>query len=163
MRQSDKDLIARLHPKIRDAATRAIEASMIALTGPAKPILTAGLRTWPEQQALYDQGRNIKGDVVTNASPGQSYHNYGLAIDFALQVNDRQLVWDIKKDFDLDHVADWIEVVKCFKEAGFLWGGDWKSLKDYPHFEMTFGMNWGQLSALYIAKKFIPGTAYVNF
>lgn len=162
MRQQDKDYIARLHPKVRDAATRALNAAIIALTGPAKPIITFTLRTWPEQQALYDQGRTKPGDIVTNAKAGQSYHNYGLALDFALQINGLKLVWDINKDFDFDHVSDWMEVVKAFKAEGFTWGGDWKSLKDYPHFEMTFGRNWSQLSAMYSNKKFIPGTTYVD-
>jgi hypothetical protein len=25
---------------------------------------------------------------------------------------------------------------KLFTERGFMWGGDWKSLKDYQHFEL---------------------------
>lgn len=163
MRQADKDYIARLHPRVRDAATRALEAATIALTGSVKPIITFTLRTWAEQQALYDQGRTKPGQIVTNAAAGQSYHNYGLALDFALQGPDFKLVWDINKDFDNDHVADWMEVVTCFKTEGFSWGGDWKGgFKDYPHLEMSLGYNWGQLSAMYTAKKFIPGTSYVN-
>ena len=48
---------------------------------------TSGMRTWEEQQKLYNQGRTAeskaKGEkIVTNAKPGSSYHNYGLAIDF---------------------------------------------------------------------------------
>ena len=27
------------------------------------------------------------------------------------------------------------ELVKAFKERGWTWGGDWKSLKDYQHFQ----------------------------
>jgi hypothetical protein len=29
------------------------------------------------------------------------------------------------------------EIVKAFKEKGWSWGGDWKSLKDYQHFQKT--------------------------
>lgn len=51
-----------------------------------------GLDYWPiegfrdpdRQQVLWNQGRVTPGDIVTNARPWQSYHNYGLAIDFAL-------------------------------------------------------------------------------
>jgi hypothetical protein len=27
------------------------------------------------------------------------------------------------------------KIVKVFKEKGWVWGGDWKSLKDYQHFQ----------------------------
>jgi hypothetical protein len=27
------------------------------------------------------------------------------------------------------------KIVKAFKERGWTWGGDWKSLKDYQHFQ----------------------------
>ena len=28
-------------------------------------------------------------------------------------------------------------VVAAFKKAGFTWGGNWKSLKDYMHFSIS--------------------------
>jgi peptidoglycan LD-endopeptidase CwlK len=40
------------------------------------------LRTLEEQAALYAIGRTRPGKRVTNARPGQSAHNYGLALDF---------------------------------------------------------------------------------
>lgn len=41
-----------------------------------------GLRTCERQRELYAQGRTRPGRKVTNAGPGQSMHQYGLAIDF---------------------------------------------------------------------------------
>ncbi len=41
-----------------------------------------GLRSNARQAELYAQGRTKKGRIVTNAGPGQSFHNYGRAIDF---------------------------------------------------------------------------------
>ena len=32
-------------------------------------------------------------------------------------------------------------VVKLFKELGWTWGGDWKSLKDYQHFEKKINLD----------------------
>lgn len=32
----------------------------------------------------------------------------------------------MKKDFDGDGKADWMEVVAVFKKYGWEWGGDWK-------------------------------------
>ena len=39
------------------------------------------LRSLEEQQALWEQGRTTPGPIVTRAKPGQSAHNYGLAVD----------------------------------------------------------------------------------
>jgi peptidoglycan L-alanyl-D-glutamate endopeptidase CwlK len=38
-----------------------------------------------------------------------------------------------------------MEVVQMFKAKGFEWGGNFKSFKDYPHFQMTFGFSTAQL------------------
>jgi peptidoglycan L-alanyl-D-glutamate endopeptidase CwlK len=46
--------------------------------------LTSGYRSKKEQNELYAQGRSKPGQVVTNAKAGQSYHNYGLAVDFVI-------------------------------------------------------------------------------
>lgn len=44
-------------------------------------LITQGLRTISEQNALYAQGRTKPGKIVTNAVGGNSWHNYGLAVD----------------------------------------------------------------------------------
>jgi len=106
--------------------------------------ITHGYRSPAEQQALYNQGRyGNPPPIVTNAPPGRSNHNYGLAIDFVLLKG----VYDMKIDTDGNNIADWIDVVTHAKMLGFTWGGDWKSFKDYPHFEMTFGLTVDQLQA----------------
>lgn len=106
--------------------------------------ITQGLRTIEEQNSLYAQGRTIfTGPIVTNARGGQSYHNFSLAIDFVLIRGG----YDMKYDGDCDGIADWVEVVTEAKALGFAWGGDWKSFKDNPHFEMTFGLSLADLRA----------------
>lgn len=130
------------------------------------------LRTFAEQQALYDLGRSIKnpdgatkakplGNIVTNAMPGQSFHNFGLAIDIVLIVDGKTAVWDTVKDFDTDHKADWMECVAIFKRHGWEWGGDFKSLKDYPHFQKTFGYSWQKLREMYLRQQ-AEKTVYIN-
>lgn len=42
----------------------------------------SGYRSFVEQDALYAQGRTTPGKRVTNARRGESYHNFGLAVDF---------------------------------------------------------------------------------
>ena len=49
--------------------------------GGADFVATFGLRSFSEQATLYFAGRTMPGPVVTNAPPGYSCHNYGLAID----------------------------------------------------------------------------------
>lgn len=104
-------------------------------------VITQGLRTIDEQNALYAQGRTARGHIVTNARGGYSYHNFGVAIDFALLLPDGGVSWDTKRDGDCDGLADWDEVVAQAKRLGWDWGGDWRSFTDLPHFEMTFGLS----------------------
>lgn len=136
MEQITQDRIAKLHPKIRFKVTQAVlnaEKRGITIR------IVQGLRTFAEQDALY-----AKRPKVTNAKGGQSYHNYGLAIDFALVHKDGKVSWDMKEDLDADKKADWLEVVEEFEKLGFSWGGHWKTA-DNPHFEMTFGFNFRTL------------------
>ncbi|AIQ69527.1 M15 family metallopeptidase [Paenibacillus graminis] len=132
-----------LHP-VLVAATVALIERCYARGVPI--VITQGLRTIAEQDSLYAKGRTKPGQIVTNAKGGHSYHNYGLAIDFGLlQLDGRNVSWDTTRDGDSDRVADWQEVVQEAKALGFEWGGDWTSIKDYPHFQMSFGL---ALSAL---------------
>ena len=66
------------------------------------------------------------------------------------------------KDYDEDGKADWTEVVEVFKKYGWEWGGNWSSIKDYPHFQKTFGYTWQKLLDKYNKSDFISGTKYVN-
>ena len=107
------------------------------------------LRTFAEQDKLY----NAKPQV-TKAKGGQSYHNYGLAIDIVLIVDKdgngsfETASWDVKSDFDGDNQSDWMEVVAIFKRYGWEWGGDWK-FYDAPHFQKTFGKSVNELLAIH--------------
>lgn len=155
------DRIEKLHPNLREEAKLILEEVEAALTGKGTIRITQGLRTIAEQNELYAQGRTKPGKIVTNAKGGSSYHNYGLAVDFVLLV-DGKISWDMKSDWDGDKVADWMEVVKIFEKYGWEWGGNWKTLKDYPHFQKTFGYKIGDLKIKYNKKDFIGKTDYLN-
>lgn len=163
MDKPTQNIIAKVHPSLRAELTKIINKVDEALTGNAKIRLTQGLRTIDYQNSLYAQGRTTKGSIVTNAKGGQSNHNYGLAVDFCLIIDGKTASWNELKDFDEDKVADWSEVVKIFKSYGWNWGGDFRSIKDSPHFEKTFGYNWKTLLANYNAGKTFTdnGEAYV--
>ncbi|WP_054704129.1 M15 family metallopeptidase [Bacillus sp. JCM 19041] len=102
-------------------------------------IITDGYRSIEEQDKLYKQGRQNSGQVVTNAKGGQSYHNFGLAVDYALLNENGEPIWDIHYDGNQNGEPDWFEVADIAKELGFQWGGDWSRFVDYPHLQMTFG------------------------
>ncbi|MBO2944030.1 M15 family metallopeptidase [Paenibacillus sp. F411] len=110
-----------------------------------KIIVTDGYRSHEEQDRLYEQGRSAPGDIVTQARGGQSMHNYGLAIDFALWNNEGQVIWDLEYDGNRNGKSDWMEVVAIAKDLGFQWGGDWASFPDYPHLQMDFGLSLREL------------------
>lgn len=118
--------IATLDKRVQPAAFRFINRVWKEL-GIALRV-TQALRTIGEQDALYAQGRTTPGKKVTNARGGYSFHNFGLALDVVI-IRDGKAIWEILPK----------KVVDIAKQEGFAWGGDWKSFKDYPHFEMTFG------------------------
>lgn len=130
--------IAELHPIVA-----AKQAELIARTADIgiTIVVTDGMRTTEEQNALYEQGRSASGSIVTNVKGGHSYHNYGLAIDFALRPveDNKQVIWDMEYDGNGNGQSDWMEVVAIAKELGFSWGGDWQGFRDYPHLQMDFG------------------------
>jgi peptidoglycan L-alanyl-D-glutamate endopeptidase CwlK len=147
-----------LHPVIRQEVSEHYKEANRRLGKNVRLRLSHTLRTFNEQDKLYAQGRTTLRDsqgkrlnIVTNAKAGQSVHNYGLAFDMVLLLDKdgngtfETASWDIRADNDYDLAADWMEVVNYFKQAGWIWGGDWKSFPDYPHFEKTFGHGWKTL------------------
>ncbi|MEK4760811.1 M15 family metallopeptidase [Viridibacillus sp. FSL E2-0187] len=104
-------------------------------------IITEGLRPFEKQDELYNQGRSTKGNIVTYSKGGESFHNYGLAFDYAIKNANGGIEWDIEYDGNHNGESDWFEVAKLAKELGFEWGGDWRKFKDYPHLQMTFGLS----------------------
>lgn len=140
--------IQKLHPSVRQEVTMIINEIDKILTGRAKVRITQGLRTFAEQNALYEQGRTTPGSKVTNAKGGQSIHNYGMAVDICLIIDGKTASWDINTDWDLDKKADWMECVLVFKKYGWSWGGNWVSMKDFPHFDKEGLNNWKNLYRL---------------
>jgi peptidoglycan LD-endopeptidase CwlK len=92
--------------------------------------IISGTRSYPEQTALYRQGRfGNSGRVVTNAKAGQSWHNFGLAWDIGI----------FKDGAYLGESSDYSRAGPIGKTAGAEWGGDWHSFKDKPHYQVPFG------------------------
>ena len=90
--------------------------------------LTCGYRSIEEQNRLYAQGRTKPGKVVTNARGGYSWHNFGLAADYAFIIGG-QLTWN----------GPWKVLGRIARESGLEWGGDWKKFPDRPHVQWRNG------------------------
>lgn len=138
------DRIKLMHPALRDELLEQYMYVNNKILGKGVRLRFAyTLRTIEEQNALYAQGRTKSGNIVTNAKGGQSYHNYGLAFDIVLLYDKdnngtfETASWEMNQD--------WMNVVKYFVGQGWHWGGNFKSFKDYPHFEKSFGFKTSEL------------------
>ena len=122
--------IAELDPRVRQPATNFINDTQ-DWTG-VKLRANEGYRSVSDQDKYYAQGRTAPGNIVTNAKGGESYHNYGKAMDVVIMTNGQ---------------PDWSKqitpaIAAYGKQQGFEWGGDWKGqLRDYPHFQMSLGQS----------------------
>ena len=98
--------VALLHPSIKDEVADLITTIESKWIATMKIRVVQGLRTIDEQNSLYAQGRSKPGAIITNAKGGSSYHNYGLAIDFAIMYDKdnngsfETLSWDLNYDFN---------------------------------------------------------------
>lgn len=98
-----------------------------------KILVYCGYRSDEDQEKLYKQGRSIEGKIVTNARAGQSFHNYGRAIDY-VPVKNGETSWD--------DTASYLKAQRIAKEFG-LRPISW----ELPHLEDANFKNWRELQA----------------
>ena len=117
--QRSLDRLNGVHPDLVKVVKRAIQLTPIDFT------VTEGLRTVERQKQL----------VAAGASQTmKSRHITGHAVDLAALV-DGEVRWDWPL---------YAKIAKAMKDAAaelgvaLEWGGDWKSLKDGPHFQLTW-------------------------
>jgi peptidoglycan LD-endopeptidase CwlK len=110
--------------------------------------IISGTRTYAEQNALYAIGRTVKGKKVTNARGGRSNHNFCIAWDVGLfdKTTGRYLTGATAAESKA--YRDLAALVKS-KAGGLEWGGDWKSFKDQPHYQVATGKSLSQVRALF--------------
>jgi peptidoglycan L-alanyl-D-glutamate endopeptidase CwlK len=100
-------------------------------------LVTSTYRDMESQAALYAQGRTTEGKIVTNAGPGDSYHNWRCAVDVVPLVNS-------KPDWDGNHPV-WAQIGAIGFECGLEWAGNWVHFKELAHFQYTNGLTIAQL------------------
>jgi len=106
-------------------------------------LVTSTYRDHESQAALYAQGRTTPGHIVTNAKPGQSYHNFQIAMDVVPLVNGKP-VWDTSTPAD---AALWNKVGELGEKAGLEWANRWKTFHEIAHFQYGGGLSLADLQA----------------
>ena len=92
--------------------------------------ITQALRSWAYQAALYAIGRTEQGAIVTDAGPGQSWHNYGLAADIVPMVNGL-CDWN-------ESGPNWQKIYALLPDCGFFSGKDYAGrFKDPDHIQLA--------------------------
>ena len=108
--------------------------------------IISGLRDYHTQQVLFDEGRKTPGKIVTNAPPGYSNHNFGIAFDLGIFNDKGQYIDDLT---DTGAITEkevsfyYRQLVPLGKALGLEWGGDWVAIDDEPHWELN---PWPELS-----------------
>lgn len=93
-----------------------------------------GLRSWAEQAALYAKGRTAPGAIVTKCVPGNSWHNFGLAVDVAPSLNAPGAPY--VPDWNAGHPT-WKAMEAAARMLGFVCGADFRTFPDNPHLQIT--------------------------
>lgn len=88
-------------------------------------IVTEGLRTLKRQRELFAHGAT---------QTMKSRHLTGHAVDLAVKVGD-----EIRWDWPLyAHLAEVMKKAAAAVNVEIEWGGDWRSFKDGPHFQLPW-------------------------
>jgi peptidoglycan L-alanyl-D-glutamate endopeptidase CwlK len=106
-------------------------------------LITSTYRSKEEQAALYAQGRTKPGAIVTNARPGDSYHNWRCAFD-VVPLRNGKPVWSTSgPDGDL-----WRKIGEMGEAVGLEWAGRWTGkLREMAHFQYTGGLTLADFKA----------------
>lgn len=125
MNASSEKRLSEVMPELSRRVRQIISAA--SLKGVTLEV-TQGYRTFAEQDALWARGRSTAGPPVTDAKGGQSYHNYGLAVDLC-PCKGGEPDWDDARAFQL--------VGELALRVGLEWGGTWKKSLNRPHVQLS--------------------------
>ncbi len=96
---------------------------------------------WSDEKSMSDNNTSAFNYRFVSGSKILSMHAKGLAIDINPMFNPYVKNGKVSPegacyvDEIKGTITDDCELVKEFKKRGWTWGGDWKSLKDYQHFQ----------------------------
>lgn len=121
-----------LHPALRARVERGLaraRAEGLAV------FLFEGLRSRERQNYLWQLGRSLPGKIVTRALPDGSWHEYGLAVDFAFDGNPET------PKVDWTWNGNWHRLGEIMMAEGLDWFGlPGSEFQEAPHFQLTGGL-----------------------
>ncbi|CUI50389.1 M15 family metallopeptidase [Achromobacter xylosoxidans] len=115
-----------VHPRLVEIVKLAIQRTAVDFT------VVEGLRTPERQRELVAQGAS----QTQNSLHLQQQDGYGHAVDLAPLVGGA-IPWNDWEQFR--RLADVVKACAAALGTPVEWGGDWKSLKDGPHFQLPRG------------------------
>ena len=125
-----------LHPAVKAKALAHVTACAEA---GIDLLIYCTYRDLESQDALYRQGRETTGAVVTNARGGESYHNWRCAYDCVALVQGKPQWGDSVLARQVGTIGELV---------GLEWSGRWAGkLKETAHFQYTGGFSLAQLQA----------------
>lgn len=134
MNASSESKLVIIHPKLA-AKIRQLD-EMFQLEFAADPLaVIQGFRNYQDQAKLYAKGRTTPGEIVTNAPPGHSWHEFGLAVDVCPQSLLDQAGWAPDSPM-------WARIAAMGESLGLVSGSCWHN-PDRPHLQLTgkFGVS----------------------
>lgn len=135
----DSRLLTDLYPP---AKRRCEKLKALCKAAGIELLVTSTYRDSECQDALYARGRTTKGAIVTNAKAGQSWHNWRLAFDVVPVVAGKPVWGTTGEDLKL-----WKRIGELGVSVGLEWAGNWKTFKEFPHFQFTGGLTLADLQA----------------
>lgn len=108
---------------------------------PIAKVLPIVKYNWNDDESMLDNNTTAFNYRMIKGTKIKSYHSYGLAIDINPLQNPHikrgkfipnNAIYDPTKPGTLTKDS---KVVKEFLRRGWSWGGNWRSSKDYQHFE----------------------------
>ncbi len=103
-------------------------------------LVTSTYRDLESQAKLYAQGRTAPGRIVTNAKPGQSFHNWRVAFD-VVPLRHGKPVWDTSGE----NRFLWQQIGALGESVGLEWAGRWRKFRELAHFQFTGGLTLAEL------------------
>lgn len=117
------DRLAGVHPELVKVIKRAIEITDVDF------VVTEGLRTQERQRQLFSAGASTTMN---------SRHLTGHAVDLAAWVSTAPGKGEVRWDWPLYYrISAAVKVAANELGVSIIWGGDWKTFKDGPHFELN--------------------------
>lgn len=115
-------------------------------------------------EALRDDTRQAKlvKEGLSQVKPGFSFHGYGLAIDLAIyNISENKYDWAPYPSKIDGIIREPLKILGAtwVLQYGGTWGGNWKTLKDKPHFQLDYGLKieeikrWHEISTTWLATK----------